>query len=110
MLGCHFELMKEETIQKHIKHRHQLGLLQLEKLQAKLSTVVKKIKEHNPSLISHICREVQALRPYGDPIDARKVKASSKSNDARSQRSNRSGRSGKASRRSVAGSSVAGGR
>mmetsp|Transcript_1689 Transcript_1689/g.2341 ORF Transcript_1689/g.2341 Transcript_1689/m.2341 type:complete len:124 (+) Transcript_1689:412-783(+) len=65
MLGCHFELLKEETVYRHIKYRHQLSLIHLEQMQAKLATVCKTIKEKNPSLIHHICKEVQNMRPYG---------------------------------------------
>jgi hypothetical protein len=48
-------------------------------MQAKLAKVCKNIKDKNPSLIQHICKEVQKERPYGNALDIREIKASSKS-------------------------------
>jgi len=65
MLGCHFELLEEARVFAHIKFRHQMARIQFDQMQAKLAQVCKTIKEKNPSLIAHICKEVQNMRPYG---------------------------------------------
>ena len=93
MLGCHFNLLSEETVYKHIKFRHQMAMLQHEAMQKKLATITKTIKEKNPALLHHICKEVQNMRPYGDQLDVRAVKQAGKSNGPRSAVSRTSGRS-----------------
>jgi len=66
-------------IEAHIKYRHRIARIKLEQMQAKLAKVCKNIKDKNPSLIQHICKEVQKERPYGNALDIREIKASSKS-------------------------------
>lgn len=63
-------------------------------MQAQLALVCKTIKEKNPSLIHHICKEVQTKRPYGQQLDFREIKAAKKAQSGpRSNRSRTSGRS-----------------
>ena len=102
MLGCHFEQLGEEKIFQHIKFRHQMAKLNLEQMEAKLAQICKTIKEKNPSLIQHICKEVQAMRPYGQQLDFREIKKAK--SGPRSNRSRTSGRSKVSRSRRSAGS------
>ena len=57
----------------------------------KLEVVCNSIQEKNPSLIKHICREIQKERPWGDPLDQVELARAKKSaGGARSQKSGRS--------------------
>ena len=77
-------------------------MIHFEEMQKKLATITKTIKDKNPSLLHHICKEVQNMRPYGEQLDVRQVKQASRGGP-RSNRSRTSGRS-KVSRRSGASS------
>ena len=74
-------------------------------MQAKLALVCRSIKEKNPSLITHICREVQNQRPYGQQLDYGAIKAAKKSSGPRSNRSRTSARS-RVSRKSMGSVSI----
>ena len=50
---------EENRVQQHIKYRHAVARLQLEHVQLKLQQICRHIKEKNPALIAHICKEVQ---------------------------------------------------
>lgn len=106
ILGCHFDLCAESTIQNHIKFRHRMAHLKLMQMEAKLAQICKTIKDKNPALISQICKDVQRLRPYGMPLDTNYIKKEGRKNSGpKSNRSRTSGRS-KMSKRSHASGSI----
>ena len=92
LLGCTFTLAEENRIHLHNKFKYRIARIQLEQMQAKLANVCRSIKEKNPSLIHHICKEVQKMRPYGTQLDMREIK-NAKKGGPRSNRSKTSGRS-----------------
>ena len=91
MLACRFNEGDEERIKHHIKYRHKIAKIQFESMQEKLSHIVNVIKDKNPSLVKHICKEVQKRRPWGKELDEEDIK-SCKSGPS-SVRSKRSGKS-----------------
>lgn len=59
LLGCHFSLAEMPKVEAQIKYRHRIARIKLEQMEQKLALVCKTIKQKNPSLIAHICKEVQ---------------------------------------------------
>ena len=84
LLSCAFLPGEEETVKKHIKYRHRMANLELQQMMEKLETICTSLSEKNPSLIKHICREVQKERPWGDPLDQQAIANARKNTGARS--------------------------
>ena len=91
LLQCKFSPPDDqEPVKRQIKFRHKMANLELASMMEKLENICLSIQEKNPSLIRHICKEVQRERPWGDPIDQLAV---AKANKKGGQKSGRSAKS-----------------
>ena len=107
LLEAEFHPSEEDEVKQHIKFRHKVANIELAQVQAKLELMCKSIKEKNPSLIKHICREVQKERPWGEPLNESEIRKAKKSGGATSRKSARSGNSNKTRATTRKGTSVA---
>ena len=90
MLACRFNEGEEEKIKHHIKYRHKIAKVELDSMQQKLAQICAVIKDKNPSLVKHICKEVQKRRPWGKELDEEDIKSAKSGESARSKRSAKS--------------------